>query len=42
MDGLFYVNNALKDMVFEELEQHCQSGGHGGFLPAVRLLLPNI
>jgi hypothetical protein len=34
--GSFYVNDALKDLMFGELQDHCISGGHGGFLPAVK------
>jgi len=33
--GLFFVNDALKDLVFEELDAHCNAKGVGGFLPAV-------
>jgi tRNA-splicing ligase RtcB (3'-phosphate/5'-hydroxy nucleic acid ligase) len=31
-----YVNEALQELVFDELEQHCNAGGYGGFLPAVK------
>ena len=34
--GQFYVNSALKDLVFGELKDHCNPGGHGGFVPAVK------
>ncbi len=34
--GTFYVNDALKALVFEELEHAAGSGGVGGFLPAVK------
>ncbi|CAE7518692.1 Rtcb [Symbiodinium microadriaticum] len=34
--GLFYVNDKLQELVIEELEHHCKSGGYGGFLPAVK------
>lgn len=37
--GLFFVNDALKELVFEELEAHCNAKGVGGFLPAVSLQL---
>ena len=30
------MNQALQELVFDELEQHCKSGGYGGFLPAVK------
>ena len=36
--GYFYVNDRLKDLIFEELQHACQRGGHGGFLPAVQQL----
>lgn len=34
--GVVYVNEALQKLVFDELEQHCNAGGYGGFLPAVK------
>ena len=34
--GVVYVNDRLKDLLFEELEVACQRGAHGGFLPAVK------
>lgn len=34
----FYVNDRLKQLVFEELQQFCQRGDVGGFLPAVKQL----
>lgn len=34
--GVFYVNDRLKDLLFEELQTYCQRGEHGGFLPAVK------
>ena len=33
---MFYVNNQLKELMFEELRNSCSSGGVGGFLPGVR------
>lgn len=33
--GTFYVNDSLKDILFEELEHNLQGQGAGGFLPAV-------
>ena len=36
--GTFYVNKHLETLMFEELQQHVDSGGHGGFLPAVKQL----
>lgn len=32
---MFYVNETLKDMIFEELKQSSEKGD-SGFLPAVR------
>jgi tRNA-splicing ligase RtcB (3'-phosphate/5'-hydroxy nucleic acid ligase) len=37
-NGRFYVNDALKDLVFDELRSCCDSGPYGGFLPAVKQL----
>eukprot|EP01116_Phalansterium_solitarium_P008487 TRINITY_DN22392_c0_g1_i2.p1 TRINITY_DN22392_c0_g1~~TRINITY_DN22392_c0_g1_i2.p1 ORF type:complete len:507 (-),score=158.64 TRINITY_DN22392_c0_g1_i2:186-1706(-) len=34
--GKFFVNDALRELVFDELEQHSKSKGIGGFLPAVK------
>lgn len=34
--GIFYVNDSLRDLVFEELNTYCQGGGYGGFLPAIK------
>lgn len=34
--GVFYVNDRLKGLLFEELQAYCQRGEHGGFLPAVK------
>eukprot|EP00879_Flechtneria_rotunda_P008297 GHRR01008691.1.p1 GENE.GHRR01008691.1~~GHRR01008691.1.p1 ORF type:complete len:507 (+),score=180.67 GHRR01008691.1:555-2075(+) len=36
--GTFYVNEKLKDLLFEELQQSVSRGEHGGFLPAVKQL----
>ncbi|GLC35223.1 hypothetical protein PLESTB_000588200 [Pleodorina starrii] len=36
--GTVYVNDALKGLIFEELQQAVQRGDHGGFLPAVKQL----
>ena len=35
VEGMFYVNETLKEMIFEELRQSGQRGD-GGFLPAVK------
>jgi hypothetical protein len=37
--GKFYVNDALKSLVWEEIEQQNNTKGVGGFLPAVRTLI---
>jgi tRNA-splicing ligase RtcB len=38
--GTFYVNDALKELVFEELETYSTRGAQsGGFIPAVRTTL---
>lgn len=34
--GIFYVNEHLEKLMFDELRAHCGRGGHGGFLPAVK------
>lgn len=34
--GSFYVNEALEDLMFDELRCSCSSGSYGGFLPAVK------
>lgn len=34
--GEFYVNKQLEGIMFEELQQSCNSKGIGGFLPAVK------
>jgi len=34
--GVFYVNEHLEELVFEELKYHSERGGIGGFLPAVK------
>ncbi|KXZ41704.1 hypothetical protein GPECTOR_313g6 [Gonium pectorale] len=36
--GTFYVNDHLKGLLFDELQQAVQRGDHGGFLPAVKQL----
>lgn len=36
VEGQFYVNDALKDLVFDELDKSAAHGGHGGFIPAVQ------
>jgi len=34
--GTFYVNTALQDLVFSELEQYCKANARQGFLPALK------
>ena len=34
--GTFFVNDALSELIMEELQQHSRAGGVGGFLPAVK------
>ena len=36
--GFVYVNDRLKDLIFEELQNSYSRGGVGGFLPAVKQL----
>ena len=34
--GVFYVNDRLKGLIYEELQQSYSRNGVGGFLPAVK------
>jgi len=34
--GVFYVNERLSSLMFDELQQYIQAGGVGGFIPAVK------
>jgi len=36
VEGLFYVNDFLKKLMYDELKHHSASQGVGGFLPAVK------
>eukprot|EP00056_Hartaetosiga_gracilis_P022872 m.33601 g.33601 ORF g.33601 m.33601 type:complete len:519 (+) comp9874_c0_seq2:51-1607(+) len=36
VEGRVFVNDALKELMFDELEQHSKAHGTGGFLPAVK------
>lgn len=36
MEGIFYVNEHLQDLMFEELKMSCKTGGIGGFLPGMK------
>ena len=34
--GIFYVNDHLRELMYDELKQHTTRNGFGGFLPAVK------
>ncbi|KAK7129583.1 hypothetical protein R3I94_009433 [Phoxinus phoxinus] len=36
VEGIFYVNDPLEKLMFEELRNACRGGGFGGFLPAMK------
>ncbi|KAK6292277.1 hypothetical protein J4Q44_G00368610 [Coregonus suidteri] len=36
VEGVFYVNESLEKLMFEELRNACKGGGFGGFLPAMK------
>ncbi len=36
VEGIFYVNTQLKDLMFEELRNSFTTGGLGGFLPGMK------
>ena len=36
VEGIFYVNNNLEDLMFEELRNSCSQGLVGGFLPGMK------
>ncbi|KAF4528768.1 hypothetical protein B566_EDAN016956 [Ephemera danica] len=36
VEGIFYVNNQLEKLMFEELRNACRPGSVGGFLPGVK------
>ena len=36
VEGIFYVNSHLQDLMFEELRNSCRSGAVGGFLPGMK------
>uniref|UniRef100_A0A8D2ZVH9 RNA-splicing ligase RtcB homolog n=1 Tax=Scophthalmus maximus TaxID=52904 RepID=A0A8D2ZVH9_SCOMX len=36
VEGIFYVNDSLEKLIFEELRNACRGGGFGGFLPAMK------
>ena len=37
VNGTFYVNSVLEELVLDELQHHCTAGGYGGFLPVLLL-----
>lgn len=36
VEGIFYVNKALEELMFDELKNACKPGMIGGFLPGVK------
>ncbi len=36
VEGIFYINDHLEKLMFDELRQSCRTGGYGGFLPGVK------
>lgn len=36
VEGLFFVNEVLEKLMFDELKQSCRTGGYGGFLPGMK------
>jgi len=36
VDGIFYVNSHLEELMFEELKNFTKAGGIGGFLPGMK------
>lgn len=36
VEGVFYVNDPLKNLMFDELKHFSSSGGMGGFLPGMK------
>lgn len=36
VEGVFYVNNVLEKLMFEELRNSCRPGQVGGFLPGMK------
>ena len=36
VEGIFYVNDHLEKLMFDELKQSCRSQGYGGFLPGMK------
>ena len=35
VEGIFYVNNKLEQLMFDELRNACRPGQMGGFLPGL-------
>ena len=36
VEGIFYINDNLEKLMFDELKQSCRSGNFGGFLPGMK------
>ena len=36
VEGIFYVNDPLERIMFDELKQHSSHQGFGGFLPGMK------
>ncbi|OWF41547.1 tRNA-splicing ligase RtcB homolog [Mizuhopecten yessoensis] len=36
VEGIFYANESLEKLMFDELKQSCRSQGYGGFLPGMK------
>ena len=36
VEGIFFVNQHLESLMFEELKLACKTGGVGGFLPGMK------
>jgi tRNA-splicing ligase RtcB (3'-phosphate/5'-hydroxy nucleic acid ligase) len=36
VEGIFYVNGQLEELMFEELKNSCRPGAMGGFLPGMK------
>lgn len=36
VEGVFYVNQNLEPLMFEELKNSCNQSGVGGFLPGMK------
>ena len=36
VEGVFYTNETLEKLMFDELKQSCRTQGYGGFLPGMK------